>query len=331
MPFIDYYNVLGINRNATEKEIKAAYRKLARKYHPDLNANNADAKRKFQEINEAHEVLSDPLKRKKYDQYGENWKHSEEYENARRQQRESRNRGFGGGESFSGFGEQFRGSSGRYYQGTGHAESFEGEGFGAESFDGPGGDSMFSDFFQSFFGGGTQTGTRQRGKQKGQDYSAELHLTLNDILRTQQQTLSVNDKKIRITIPAGVKDEQTIKIAGHGGPAKEPGDLYIKFHIAPHPQFKRVKDDLFMTAEIDLFTAILGGDLTIDTLYGKLKLKVKPLTQNGTRVKVRGKGVPVYKNEGKYGDLIVKLKVKLPESLTPQQHELFLQLRDKFK
>ncbi|HEY8930964.1 MAG TPA: J domain-containing protein [Mucilaginibacter sp.] len=305
MAFIDYYQVLGVDKKASEKDIKNAYRKLARKYHPDLNPNDAEAHKKFQQLNEANEVLSDPEKRKKYDQYGENWKHGEEYEQARQQQ--SRGGGAGGGFDTSQFG------------------GFEG--FGSDD---------FSDFFQSMFGGAGGAGARggRQAKYRGQDYNAELRLGLKEAAETHKQTLTVNGKNIRITIPAGVENGQTIKIAGHGGAGVNggpAGDLYITFVVADDPRFKRQGSDLFANALLDVYTAILGGEVTIDTLDSKVKIKVKPETQNGTRVKLKGKGLPVYKKEGQFGDLYITYDLQIPTNLTDKQKKLFEELRDEAK
>lgn len=298
MAFVDYYKILGVDKTATDKDIKNAYRKLARKYHPDLNPNDPEANKKFQEINEANEVLTDPEKRKKYDQYGENWQHADVYEQARQQQRSRDYSGYAGGEQDGGF----------------NFESF-----------GEGGD--FSDFFQSMFGGAG--GSRQQARYRGQDYNAELQLSLRGAATTHKQTLTVNGKNIRIAIPAGVENGQTIKISGHGGPGVNggpAGDLYITFLIADDPLFKRSGNDLMATVKLDLYTAVLGGEITVDTLTGQVKLKVKPETQNGTKVKLKGKGFPVYKKEGEFGDLYLTYEVQLPTNLTERQKELFKQL-----
>ncbi|WP_158825398.1 DnaJ C-terminal domain-containing protein [Mucilaginibacter lacusdianchii] len=302
MAFVDYYKVLGIDKTASEKDIKNAYRKLARKYHPDLNPNDQEANKKFQEINEANEVLTDPEKRKKYDQYGENWQHAEAYEQARQQQQQGRAySGYSGG-----------GSDG---------------GFNFESFNNEGGD--FSDFFQSMFGGAGGGGGRRQARYRGQDFNAELQLSLQDAATTHKQTLTVNGKNIRITIPAGVENGQTIKIASHGGAGVNNGpngDLYITFIITDDPRFKRSGNDLLATQKIDLYTAVLGGEITVDTLTGQVKLNVKPETQNGTKIKLKGKGFPVYKKEGEFGDLYLTYDVQIPTNLTEQQKELFKQL-----
>lgn len=301
MAFIDYYSILGVQKNASNDDIKKAYRKLARKYHPDINPNNDDAKLKFQQINEANEVLSDPDKRKKYDEYGENWKHAEEFEKAKQQQ--SQNGGFADYTDFGGFG-------------GGATYSFEGEG-------------GFSDFFESLFGQGRSSSKRRSGGFRGQDYTSELHLNLREAYETHKRTLSINGKNLRITIPAGVSDGQVIKLAGQGAPGANGGpngDLYITFIINEDPLFKRVGDDLYSTANLNLYTAILGGEETIGTYTGKVKLKVPAGTQNGTKVRLKGKGFPIYKQEGKYGDLIITYSVKIPTDLTSEQKELFEKL-----
>jgi curved DNA-binding protein len=292
MDFVDYYNALGIDKSATPKDVKSAYRKLARKYHPDLNPNDKDAKKNFQRINEANEVLSDPEKRKKYDQYGKNWQHAAEFDASNQ---------------YNGQSNASQGS--RYSTGT------------------SGGD--FSDFFESLFGGATNPGTRRQAKYRGEDYSTELHLDLEEAYKTHKRTLAVNGKNIRITIPAGIENGQTIKIPGHGGTGINGGpngDLYISFSIANHSKIKRLGDNLYTEAELDLFIAVLGGEITIETLDGKVKLKVKPETQNGSKIKLKGKGFPIYKNEGHFGDLIVTFTIKIPTGLTEKQRVLFTEL-----
>ena len=294
MDFIDYYKILGLDKNASEEDIKKAYRKLARKHHPDLNPNDKEAHKKFQQLNEANEVLSDPEKRKKYDQYGKDWQHAGHFEQARQQQGR-RQPGYAGSEAFS------------------------------NDFD----SGDFSDFFASMFGGGgSKSGNRQRGF-RGQDYEAELHLGLREAAVTHQQTLTVNGKNIRITIPAGVENDQKIKLKGHGSPGVNGGpngDLYITFKMADDQKFKRSGNDLYTTEDIDLYTAVLGGEATIETLSGKVKLKVPPETQNGTKVRLKGKGFPVYKKEGEFGDLYITYQVKIPSNLSAKEKELFIQL-----
>jgi curved DNA-binding protein len=292
MTFIDYYRILGVEKTATASDIKNAYRKLARKYHPDLNPKDANAKKNFQQINEANEVLSDPEKRKKYDKYGKDWQHAGQFENAKQDQEQS---------------SDFRGQ--RYSR--------------AQS----GGD--FSDFFESMFGGSANAGRNRQVKFRGEDYNAQLQLKLTDVYQSHKQTLSVNGKNIRITIPAGIENGQTIKISGHGGPGINGGpngDLYITFTISNHPGMKRLGNDLFIHFDIDLYAAVLGSEITIDTLSGKVKLKVKPETQNGTKVKLKGKGFPYYKIDGHFGDLYITYSVKIPTNITEKQKILFTEL-----
>jgi len=296
MEFIDYYKVLEIDKRASAEDVKKAYRKLARKYHPDLNPNDASAKQKFQKINEANEVLSDSEKRKKYDQYGKDWQHSEEFERARQNQRQS-------------------GGAQRTYQ----SQGFEGE--------------DFSDFFESMFGGGgasSFSGGGRKVKYKGQDVQAELHLDIHDVFTSKQQTLQVNGRSIRLTIPAGVENGQTIKIKGHGGVGINGGpngDLYITFLISNTTKFKREGSNLFSDQELDIYTAVLGGETMLDTFDGKVKLKVAPETQNDTKVKLKGKGFPIYKSEGQFGDLFVTFKIKTPSGLSEKEKALFVELQ----
>lgn len=303
MAYIDYYSILGVSKTATADEIKKSYRKLARKYHPDINPNDEEAKLKFQQINEANEVLSDPDKRKKYDAYGENWKHAEEYEKA--QQQQSQNGGFADYTNFGGFG--------------GGSYSFGGDDEGG-----------FSDFFESLFGGRqSASGSRHSRSFRGQDYTSELHLSLRDASETHKRTLTLNGKNLRITIPAGVSDGQVIKLAGQGAPGKNGGpngDLYITFVIEEDPKFKRVGDDLYTTADLNLYTAVLGGEETINTFTGKVKLKIAAGTQNGTKVRLKGKGFPVYKKDGQSGDLIITYAIRIPTDLNEEQKGLFEKL-----
>ena len=296
MNFIDYYKILGINKSATEKEIKKAYRKLARKYHPDVNPDNKEAEKKFKEINEANEVLSNSENRKKYDKYGKDWQHADEFEKAKRQQQQYQQ---GGGRS----------GNGQPYS------NFEGE--------------DFSDFFSSMFGGARQQAGQKR-VFKGRDYHTELELNLVDILVSHKRVLSLSNKKIRLTTPAGIENGQVIKIKNHGekvGNGGVNGDLYIKFIIHNNTPFKRDKNNLHLTVDLDLYKAVLGGDLIVKTIDNKkIKLKVKPETQNQTRIKLKGKGLPVYKKEGTFGDLYITYSIKTPTKLTAKEKELFTEL-----
>ena len=294
MAYINYYKILGIEKSATENDIKKAYRKMARKYHPDLNPNDKEAETKFKQINEANEVLSHPENRKKYDEYGKDWKHAEDFEKAKQQQQTQN---------------PFQQQSGGNYS-----------------------ESDYSDFFESMFGG---RGASSRGGSgvgfRGQDYNAELQLDLKEVYTTTKRTLTINAKNIRLTIPAGVKNGQQIKIKGQGGEGTNggpKGDLFIKFSIANSTEFKRNRNDLYKTVDLNLYTAMLGGELTVETLDSKVKLKVKPETQNGTKVKLKGKGFPVYKKEGEFGDLYITYDLKLPTQLTTKEKELFNNLQN---
>ena len=303
--FVDYYKILGVAKSASTKEIKSAYRKLARKYHPDLNQNDKDSKKKFQEINEAHEVLSDPDKRKKYDQYGDQWKHADEFsQNERFKQ------------------QQYDQPGGQYSR-----QKNSNQGRPEHSFDQEEGE--FSDFFESLFGSFGDGGRRRQTRFRGEDYTAELKLDLLSAYETHQQTLTINGKKIRITIPAGIENGQTIKIAGHGGTGVNGvpnGDLFITISIENHPKFKRLESDLYTTVELDLYTALLGGEITVDTLNGKVKLNVQPETQNGSKIKLKNKGFPVYRKKDQFGDLFITYEIKIPKNLSSKEKELYSEL-----
>ncbi len=288
MTFVDYYQILGVKKSATNKEIKKAYRKLARKYHPDLNPDNKEVEKKFKEINEANEVLSNTENRKKYDKYGKDWKHGEEYEKAKKQHQEySRTNG--------GYSEQ-----------------------------------DFSDYFSSMFGGGRASSNQGSRRFRGQDFNAELHLNLKDVYETHKQVVTINNSKIRLTIPAGVENGQVIKIKGKGGKGingRPNGDLYIKFSIKNHTQFKREGNNLYASVDLDFYTAVLGGEITIDTFNGKVKLKIAPETPNKTKVKLKGKGFPIYKKDNQFGDLIITYHIKIPTKLNDKERELFAELQ----
>jgi len=293
MEFIDYYKILDVSKTASEADIKAAYRKLARKYHPDLNPGNKESETKFKEINEANEVLSDPENRKKYEKYGKDWKHGEEYEKARQQQQQQTRQNPSGQQGFSG--------------------------------------DNYSDFFESMFGGEKSSFNQGRSpKFKGQDFNSELHLDLKDVYRTQAQILTINNEKIRITIPAGIENGQVIKISGKGGKGSNGGpggDLYIKFIIANHTMFKREGNNLYQNVDLNLYTAILGGEITVDTFDGKVKLQISPETKNESKGKLKGKGFPFYKKEGEYGDMILTYHIQTPTNLSEQEKDLFKELQ----
>ena len=295
MAFIDYYKVLGVKQDASQEEIRKVFRKLAKKYHPDINKDDPAAKERFQEINEANEVLGNPERRKRYDEYGENWRHADEYKAQRQRYRNSNdeNYNFGG---FGGFGD------------------FTGRNSNANG---------FSDFFEQLFGNGFG-----KHNKRGRDLQATLKISLQEAATTHQQTFSINNENIRITIPAGISDGQRIRLKGHGeyGEDGERGDLYITFSIIPDPLFTREGNNILTAATTDLYTLMLGGEMTIPTLDGNVKVTIKPGTQPDSKLRLKGKGFPVYKKQGEAGDLIITIKVRLP-AMNDEQKELLAKIR----
>ncbi|WBO84002.1 J domain-containing protein [Hymenobacter yonginensis] len=299
MDYKDYYKILGVEKTATTDQIKKAYRKLARQHHPDVNPNNPDAEQKFKEVNEANEVLSDPEKRQKYDQLGSDW---QRYQQA----------GAGGGSARGG------GFDWSQYQQQG--------GFGGNDF-GDGAD--FSDFFGSIFGNMGGGGGRSTRAAAGQDYQAELELSLQDAYEGGPRTLTVNGKSLRLTIQPGVEDGQVIRLRDQGGPGRNggpAGSLYITLRVRPDARFARTGNDLTQEVQVPLYRALLGGEQIVETLSGPLKINIKPETQNGTRLRLRGKGFPVHKQAGQHGDLYLRLTVQLPQRLSEQEKDLLQQL-----
>ncbi len=320
MDFKDYYATLGIAKTASEKEIKAAFRKLARKYHPDVNPGDKAAEAKFKEINEANEVLGDPDKRKKYDELGANWRMYEQAGAGRPgPQGGGWNVNFGGGAG-SGAAGGFR---------TMSPEEFE-QMFG-------GGD--FFDFFQAFAGGGgagdprtrARGGARARAPRRGGDVEHEIELGLENALHGTTTRLQLEydgeSRSVDVRIPAGVGDGSRVRIAGEGehGVAGGPsGDLYLRIRLAPHPVFERRGKDLYRKVAIPLTTAVLGGEADVQTLGGKaLRLKVPPLTHNGQVFRLKGHGMPIANKPAETGDLYATADVELPKDLTPEQRQHF--------
>jgi curved DNA-binding protein len=305
MEYKDYYNILGVSKNASEKEIKHAYRRLARKHHPDVNPNNKAAQEKFKEINEAYEVLSDSDKRKKYDALGANWQQYEQYQRA---------------------GEQGPFQWGGQYR-TVTPEEFETilGGLGGEDIGG------FSDFFRTFFGGGFGTGARTQVRpRRGQDIEQVVEIPLEDACRGTTRVLQKNGRRLEIKIPAGVKTGSKIRYAGEGMPGTSgaaSGDLYLRVQIAPHPVFERHGDDLHCEVPVDLYTALLGGEVKVPTLKGYLMLKIPPETQGSKTFRLAGQGMSKLNDPNTFGDLYARVRVVLPERLTAQERELFEKLR----
>lgn len=306
MDYKDYYQILGVAKNASEKEIKQAYRKLARKYHPDVNPNNKAAQEKFKEINEANDVLSDADKRRKYDTLGANWQQYEQYQRA-------------GGQGPFQWGGQYR---------TVTQEDLDSifGGFGGEDAGG------FSDFFRTFFGGGFSGGTRaQTRPRRGQDIEQAIEIPLEDAYRGATRVVQKEGRRLEIKIPAGVKTGSKIRYAGEGMPGANgaaPGDLYLRIQVAPHPIFERQGDDLQCELPVSLYTALLGGEVQVPTLKGKVIMKIPAETQPGKKFRLAGQGMPKLNQENSFGDLYAQVRVALPENLTDKERELVRKLAE---
>ena len=316
MDFKDYYATLGLTKTATDKEIKQAYRKLARKFHPDVNPGDKVAESKFKEINEANEVLSDPDKRRKYDELGANWR---AYENV-----PPGAQGFPGG--FGGF--QGPGAGSYTTSGGGQYRTMSQE--EVEEMLGGGG---FSDFFTTFFGGGVHVGgdeRRPRGGRRvraGADLEHPVQLTLDEAFHGALRRISLkhdgHTRSIDVRIPAGVKDGARVRVAGEGEPGPnggKAGDLYLRIQVLPHARFERQGDDLTTKVEVPLTTAVLGGEASVATLAGTtVRLRVPATTQNGQKFRLKGHGMPMAGKTDERGDLYVVAEVQLPRSLTPEE------------
>ncbi|WP_161887765.1 DnaJ C-terminal domain-containing protein [Pontibacter russatus] len=304
MDYKDYYSILGVDKTASQADIKKAYRSLAKKYHPDKNKGDKTAEEKFKDISEAYEVLGDKEKRQQYDQLGANW-------------RQFQNAGAGGGQYQSQPG-------GGYYEGD-FSDMFGGGGGGG-----------FSDFFQQFFGGGGGAGFGQAGRgrsqpRKGQDYQAELEITLQEAYSGTSRLINLHNQQLRITTKPGVADGQQLRIKGKGGQAAgggTSGDLYINVRVQPDPRFERRGDDLYTNLPVDMYTAILGGQAHVNTMSGQLKLTIPAGTQPGKSLRLRGKGMPIYGKADQFGDLYVKIEVTLPTHLSTEERQLLEKLRD---
>jgi len=303
MEFKDYYKTLGVDKNASQDEIKKAYRKLAMKYHPDRNEGNKNAEEKFKQITEANEVLSDPEKRKKYDTLGSNWK-----------QYQSQGQGFD--DFFSNYGT--RGGGSQYtYSGT-FNDLF-------------GNISGFSDFFESFFGRDSTFGGQQgRRSRKGQDFEATLYIPLIEAYNGTTKEISVGGKRVRIKISPGTKDAKKLRLKSLGNEGMnggEKGDLYLTIKIEKDPYFELDDNNLYYDLYIDLYTAVLGGKKQVITLGGKtININIPESTNSGKTLRLKGLGFPTNENSKIYGDLLVRIKIDLPQNLTREEKELFKKL-----
>lgn len=306
MEYRDYYKILGVEKGATEKDIKQAYRKLARKYHPDVNPNNKTAQEKFKEINEAYQVLSDADKRKKYDTLGSQWQQYEQYQRA------------GGQGPF-----QWGGGGGGAQYRTVTPEELD-------NLFGNLGGGGFSDFFQTFFGGGFGDATRaQTRSRRGQDIEQPIEISLEEAYRGATRLLQKENRRLEIQIPPGVKTGSKIRYAGEGLPGLNggaAGDLFARVQIAPHAIFERDGDDLRCEIPVQLYTALLGGEVTIPTLKSQLALKIPAETQAGKTFRLVGQGMPRLNQPTEFGDLYAQVRVVLPERLSPAERALFEQL-----
>ncbi len=307
MNYKDYYKILGVDKNATEAEIKKAYRKLANKYHPDKNKNNNDAEEKFKEINEAYEVLKDKEKRSKYDRLGSQY-------NRYRQ---------GGGDPNGFDWSQWYSQQNRGGSSYGRSQDF------GDMFSGGGGG--LSDFFEKIFGGGFGGAQRRHAAaQKGQDIQANYEISLEEAFHGGKQTFEINHNKIQINLKPGIKDKQKLKLSGKGYPSPNGGpngDLILVIKIKEHPVFKLEGHNLHMEKFIDLYDAVLGGSITIQTLSGKAKINIPAGTNCGKILKLKGQGMPHYDKLTLRGDLLVKLMINIPQKLSPKEKDLFEQLR----
>lgn len=322
MDYKDYYQVLGVERSATDKDIKRAFRKLARQYHPDVNPGNKQAEEKFKELNEAYEVLSDPGKRAKYNELGADWQ--------RWQQMGGNPNNFDWSQWTSGAG---RGGApgGRRYTTV--------EDLG-DLFGGGAGGGVFSDFFRNIFGGG-MGGARAGGSpfgyqdgefdrvqsRQGRDYEQEVEISLEEAYHGATRVLSGGSSSANATIriPPGVKTGSKVRIAGQGGASAagaSRGDLYLRVKVSKHPHFERKGDDLYVSIPVDMYTALLGGNVSVQTMAGPVTLKIQPGTQNGQTIRLRGKGMPLLRGKGEYGDLYAAVDIRLPTSLTERQRKL---------
>lgn len=312
MEYKDYYKVLGVNKNSTQDEIKKAYRKLAVKYHPDKNKGNKEQEEKFKEINEANEVLSDPEKRKKYDELGENWKYYQQT---------------GGAENF----DWSRYANQQGQQGGGGQTYYTYQGDFNDAFGGEG----FSDFFETLFGQGfrsSQTKDKRGTKRtsyRGEDYNAQMSITLEDAYKGAEKIFDLNGQSIKLKVKPGISDGQILKLSGKGSVGHnggQPGDLLLQIHVLKDPIYERRGDDLYTDLLVNLFTAVLGGKAPLKTFKGIINVNIPKESQNGKVLRLQGMGMPKYGKTNEFGDLYAKLNVELPTNLSEKEINLFKEL-----
>jgi curved DNA-binding protein len=288
----DYYKILEIDKKATAEAIKKAYRTLAKKYHPDKNLGDKKAEERFKLVNEANEVLGDPEKRKQYDELGENWQQNQQAYNQQQQ------------------------SNRQYYQ------SNPNQGFAGNQED-------FSDFFEQFFAGRGQSG-RQQQPRRGGDYETEMEISLEEAYAGTSRIIQLENEKLRVSTKPGAYADQQLKIKGKGAKGSADanrGDLFVRIKVKEHTKYVRKGDDLHQTVNINLYDAILGNDIVVETLSGKLKIKITEGTQNGKTIRLKGKGMPIYEKPTFFGDLYLLIQVQIPENLNEKQKALFQELK----
>jgi curved DNA-binding protein len=303
MEYKDYYKILGVNKNASDAQIKKAYRKLAIKYHPDKNQGDKNAEEKFKQVSEAYQVLGDADKRKKYDRFGDNWQYH---------QQAGQQRPFDWGQW------ENQGQTGKEYNfGGDFGEAFE--------------EGDFSDFFETLFGSGFAGTRTKRGVHKGHDLKAEIEISLEEAWSGTSKILELDGKKIKIKLRPGISNQQQLRIKGKGMPdpgGGEPGDLYLKVHVAPHPHFERKGNDLHSTVPVSVYTLVLGGKTTVRTLLGNVKIDIAPGTDNHKILRLKGMGMTDYNNPSEKGSLYLKIQAQIPKNLSKNEIELFRQLNE---
>ena len=309
MDYKDYYRTLGIKKGATEAEIRKAYRQLARKHHPDVNPNDPKSEERFKEINEAYEVLQDPDKRAKYDQLGTNW---QQYQHT------------GGAPNGFDWTQWAANAGGPSQGGRSYSKQFDiNDLFG---------NSGYSDFFQRIFGdlrGARGQATGPAAAMDGRDLEQPVDISLEEAYQGTARILQVNGRRLEIKIPAGVSEGSRVRLAGEGEPAGNggrPGDIILRVAVLPHERYQREGNDLRVVQPVDLYSLLLGGEVTVETFKGRVSLTIPPETRAGQSFRLRGRGMPVLRREGEYGDLIVEVMPALPRDLSDREKELLREL-----